>query len=163
MTEFPKAPLNQQEVALQAGIIRGNYEYAFTQKEKAEQKSRVANGISNLLDKEIRAVTSDEKNRDKTVIGTIYENARIMGMDEEIVAKAEQASGESKQAYANESQVKKHMKAELWDANQHYQANKANYEQIALEDAQTQGYDIQFGGQHYPAQTPEAPKEPQHQ
>lgn len=44
------------------------------------------------------------------------------------------------------------------DANQHLEKHREVYEQAAIEDAIASGHDVNFGSEHYPAQTPEAQK-----
>ena len=51
-------------------------------------------------------------------------------------------------------------KAALTDAREHLQQNREAYEQAAIEDANVAGHTVvDYGGQDYPAQVPEKPKE----
>lgn len=59
--------------------------------------------------------------------------------------------------------AEKSRKVALWDAHEHLGANREAYENLAIKDATAAGHDIQFGGEHYPVQQPEEPKELQHQ
>ncbi len=43
-------------------------------------------------------------------------------------------------------------------ANKHYRENSEVYQQAAIEDANAAGHDIDFGGEHYPAQEKEEQK-----
>lgn len=50
-------------------------------------------------------------------------------------------------------------KATLTDSREHLQQNREAYEQAAIEDANAAGHDVNFGGEQYPAQAPDQPKE----
>jgi hypothetical protein len=79
---------------------------------------------------------------------------------------------EDREDKALENYVGRHGLAQNYDgaasayklsAERHLYQNKEAYEQAAIEDANAAGHDVNFGGEHYPAQQPEEPKELQHQ
>lgn len=120
--------------------------------------------------------------------GTAVEDERIAKDHEQAIRIARDAieqalAADDEQdpgAHLAAKNIKDHLSKQLYEANayyvaddlgatqesidegrEHYELNKEGYQQAAVQDATAAGHDINFGGEQFPAQQVEQPKEPE--